>query len=105
MAGTTIILTVVFSIVAIALLVAVAALAWLLLKERTKQRRVEADTIRANPEALQVRRWETLADEIAPRGASARAKADVKSAQAAAEWLLGTIRTSVGSERGLTRQA
>jgi hypothetical protein len=103
-AGTTIILTVLFSVVAIPLLVTLAALALLLLKERTKQRRVEADTTRANPETLQVRR-ETLADDIAPRGRSAQAKADVKAAQAAGKWPLGTIRTSVGSERGLTRRA
>jgi hypothetical protein len=96
MAGTTIILTVLFGVAAIPLFVILAALVWVLLKERATHRHVEADEMRdrAEEETLQARQRETVADETVPRGRGAQAEADVKAAQAAGQWPVGTVQTA-----------
>ena len=72
-------------IAAVAAILILAALAWVLRNKRTEHRRVEAGDIRdkAAEQAHKVGQREALADEIAAKGRVAQAEADAKTAHAA----------------------
>lgn len=72
---------------AVAALVIVIALGWVLANKRTQRRRhVKAEKIRddAKNETLHVKQREALAEETAAKARAAQADADVKAAQASA---------------------
>jgi Tfp pilus assembly protein PilE len=71
-------------VVAVAAILLIAGLAWLVRSKRNQHRHVEADKIRdaAKEETLHVRQQEALADETAAKARAAQAEADVKAAQA-----------------------
>ena len=71
---------------AVAVIVILAVLGWLLIKKQTQRRhRVKAEAIRdqAKDELLQVNRRQALAEETAAKARAAQAEADVRAAQAA----------------------
>jgi uncharacterized protein HemX len=71
-------------IVAVAALALIAALVWVARNKRDQHRHVHAEQIRdqAKEETLRVRQREALADETAAKARAAQAEADVKAAQA-----------------------
>jgi hypothetical protein len=81
MTTSTIVLTVIVAVAALAL---IAALVWVARNKRNQHRHVDAEQIRdqAKEETLRVRQREALADETAAKGRAAQAEADVKAAQA-----------------------
>jgi len=70
---------------AVAAIVILVALGWVLVNKRTQHRRVKADEIRdqAKEETLRINRREVLAEVTAAKARAAQAQADVKAAQAA----------------------
>ena len=97
MATSTTVLIVFFVVAAILIVGILAALAWVLLNERTQHRHVEADKIGdgAMRETLQVRQQEAIAHEIAAAALAGQAEADVEAARASAQSPVGTVRTAV----------
>jgi uncharacterized protein HemX len=81
MTTSTIVLTVIVAVAALAL---IAALVWVARNKRNQHRHVDAEQIRdqAKEETLRVRQREALADETAAKARAAQAEADVKAAQA-----------------------
>jgi hypothetical protein len=81
MTTSTIVLTVIVAVAALAL---ITALVWVARNKRDQHRHVEAGQIRdqAKEETLRVRQREALADETAAKARAAQAEADVKAAQA-----------------------
>jgi uncharacterized protein HemX len=81
MTTSTIVLTVIVAVAALAL---ITALVWVARNKRNQHRHVEAEQIRdqAKEETLRVRQREALADETAAKARAAQAEADVKAAQA-----------------------
>ena len=81
MSTSNIISIVFFAVAAILILI---ALGWVLVNKRKHNRHLKADQIReqVKDEALQVDRREALAEETAAKARAARAEADVKAAQA-----------------------
>jgi uncharacterized protein HemX len=69
---------------AVAIILILVALGWVVVNKRQRRRQVEAEKIRdqAKEETLQVNRREALADETAAKARAAQAEADVKAAQA-----------------------
>jgi uncharacterized protein HemX len=69
---------------AIAIILILVALGWVLVNKRTHHRHVNAEKMRdqAKEETLQVNRREALAEETAAKARAAQADSDVKAAQA-----------------------
>jgi regulatory protein YycI of two-component signal transduction system YycFG len=69
---------------AVAIILILVALGWVLVNKRTHHRHVNAEKMRdqAKEEALQVNRREALAEESAAKARAAQADSDVKAAQA-----------------------
>jgi uncharacterized protein HemX len=69
---------------AVAVILVLLAVGWVLVNKRRHRRHVKADEIReqAKEQTLQVNRREALAEEAAAKARAAQADADVKAAQA-----------------------
>ena len=69
---------------AVAIILILVALGWVVVNKRQRRRQVEAEKIRdqAKEETLQINRREALAEETAAKARAAQAEADVKAAQA-----------------------
>lgn len=69
---------------AVAIILVLIALGWVLVNKRTRHRHVNAEKMRdqARGETLQVNRREALAEETAAKARAAQADSDVKAAQA-----------------------